>query len=155
MTLTGLNLPICLQGIGLALLGDSTYFSLGRIKGSVQVYRMSLADATNTDHYRRLIEQERLNHAMGEASDMAQISRYEDGLKAGKVKAREYATRANGHYTWRNRLPLASLVVYAIGRDWAQIVAAPVLPTVRLSPAVAAVSGGVNWTLRTSFMTKQ
>lgn len=139
MTLTGLNLPTGLQGIGLALLGGSTYFSLRRIEGSVQIYRISLADATNTDRYSRLIKQERLNHTMGETPDMAKISRYEDGLEAGKVKVREYAKSVKGHYTWRNRLLLAGLVVYAFGRGWAQIVAAPVPPTVPAPPVVAAV----------------
>lgn len=142
MTLTGLNVSTGLQGVGLVMLLGSAYFALRRIEGSVQIYRMSLADATNTDRYSKLIEQERMNHAMGEPPDMAKIARYEEGLKAGKAKTREYANTVRGHYTWRNRLLLVGLVVYAAGRAWAQV-AAPATPPAITSPIAASAAAAV------------
>ncbi|MEV4780493.1 hypothetical protein [Burkholderia sp. LMU1-1-1.1] len=135
MTLTGLNMSTGLQAVGLALLCGSTYFALRRIEGSVQIYRMSLADATNTDRYSKLIEQERINHAMGEPADLAKIAQYEDGLKAGKTKAREYANTVKRDYRRRNRLLLSGLVVYAVGRGWAQVTV-PAAPQAMTSPTV-------------------
>lgn len=139
MTLTGFNVSTGLQGGGLAMLLGSTYFALRRIEGSVQIYRMTLADATNTDRYSKLIEQERMNHAMGEPPDMDKIARYEEGLKTGKAKTREYANSVRRHYTWRNRLLLVGLVVYAAGRAWAQVAAAAAPPAIT-SPIAAAVA---------------
>lgn len=143
MTLSGWNLPTGLQGIGLALLGSSTYFSLRRIEGGIQVYRMSLVNATNTDSHSRIVQQEHLNHAMGEIPNLAKISEYENVVKAGKLKNREYAKSVKGHYVWRNRLLLAGLLVYAIGRGWAQIVAAPVPVKLPVLPGVAKIGPNV------------
>jgi hypothetical protein len=136
MTLAGLNVSTGLQAVGLALLCGSTYFALRRIEGSVQIYRMSLADATNTDRYSKLIEQERMNHAMGESPDLAKIASYEDGLKAGRAKTREYANSVRRHYTWRNRLLLVGLVMYAVGRGWAQVTP-PTAPQAMTPPPVS------------------
>lgn len=141
MTLTGFNMSTGLQGVGLTMLLGSTYFALRRIEGSVQIYRMSLADATNTDRYSKLIEQERMDHAMSETPDVAKIARYEEGLKAGKAKTREYANSVSRHYTWRNRLLLVGLVVYAVGRAWAQVTAPAAPPA--LTPPTVAVAAAV------------
>lgn len=140
MTLTGLNISTGLQGVGLVMLLSSTYFALRRIEGSVHIYRMSLADATNTDRYSKLVKQERRNHAMGETPDIIKIERYEEGLKAEVAKTREYANSVRRHYTWRNRLLMVGLFVYAVGRAWAQVTAPAVPPAVTPPTVVVAAA---------------
>jgi len=138
MTLTGLDPASAIQVGGLGLLGGSTYLGLRRIEGSVQLYLMSLNNATNTDRYSALVKQEISNNAIGERPDVEKVQRFETAMNAHKASTKAHAKSLKRPYKWRNRLLIWGLVVYAFGRGWAQVAAIPVPPPVPVQPPTAA-----------------